>query len=784
MRVLASVSAMTVLMAASPARAQVAADAGPAPVSDAGPADADAGPATADAGPATTAGAEPPAGATLAGTVIDAMTLAPIAGAWVTLPALGRSAITADDGTFELAGLPSAGAVDVIVYAGDFDPATAHLVPGQAPAEGYTIAAFRPGALKGEVITIEGEAPETASAPAAESLDRKELTRMPGTHGDPLLSVQSLPGVANAGGGGQIIVRGAAPEDSTITIDGIEVPTLYHFFGVQSVIPGQLIEAIDFSPGGFGVDRGRSTGGALNVVTRDDVATEPHGSAELSFINLAAFFETPVHLAKNLQIAAGVRRSAIDLVLPLALPDDLPIAFTTMPQYYDGQLKVDWEPTYRDHLTLFALTSYDVTRLINNSISPNEPVLTGTLSTEVQFAEAIATWRRDGDRIDTRVTAAAGESSFGIEIGNTRHIRVSDYRLEIRADTDIKLTDAVTVRAGGDARYAPATVDVVAPLGPSEGMPPGNFSTQPVIALKDTFPSHTASLYAAADLRPVKDTTLSAGVRLDYFANFSAATLSPRTFIKHQFGNGWAARAGVGVYTRAPGDAESAFRYLEPERAVQTVAGVERHIAEGITAQVTGYYTDRENLVVQDPVLAKTDPDHAYENGGRGRSFGAELLVRAKRDWFFGWVAYTLSRSDRIDLPTSERRLFDFDQTHNIIAVASAVWGKWQFGGRWQYTTGGPMTPIIGSVYLSDANVYVPVYGEVNSDRIDAAHQLDVRVDRKFRAFGVDMAAFIDITNVYAHARVIDYTYNFDYTERSAVTSLPFLPAFGIKGKF
>ena len=67
-----------------------------------------------------------------------------------------------------------------------------------------------------------------------------------------------------------------------------------------------------------------------------------------------------------------------------------------------------------------------------------------------------------------------------------------------------------------------------------------------------------------------------------------------------------------------------------------------------------------------------------------------EALIRARRDDYFGWIAYTLSRSDRIDSPTSERRLFDYDQTHNIIAVASYQLGKWTFGGRWQYSTGSP----------------------------------------------------------------------------------------------
>ena len=41
-------------------------------------------------------------------------------------------------------------------------------------------------------------------------------------------------------------------------------------------------------------------------------------------------------------------------------------------------------------------------------------------------------------------------------------------------------------------------------------------------------------------------------------------------------------------------------------------------------------------------------------------------------------------------------------------------------------------TPVVGSIYLADVNAFVPVYGPVNSSRIEDGHQLDVRVDHKW----------------------------------------------------
>jgi hypothetical protein len=91
---------------------------------------------------------------------------------------------------------------------------------------------------------------------------------------------------------------------------------------------------------------------------------------------------------------------------------------------------------------------------------------------------------------------------------------------------------------------------------------------------------------------------------------------------------------------------------------------------------------------------------------------------------------------------------------------------------------------VVGSVYLADANAYVAMYGPVNSQRIEDYHAADIRIDRRWKWDSFELSAFLDITNVYAHARVLGYSYNFDFSEREAITELPFLPALGVRGTF
>ena len=88
------------------------------------------------------------------------------------------------------------------------------------------------------------------------------------------------------------------------------------------------------------------------------------------------------------------------------------------------------------------------------------------------------------------------------------------------------------------------------------------------------------------------------------------------------------------------------------------------------------------------------------------------------------------------------------------------------------------------SVYLADANAYIAQYGPVNSSRIETFHAADLRVDRKWTWKSWQLSAYLDVTNVYAHARVLGYSYNFDFSKREPITELPFLPALGVRGTF
>src|SRR5262249_25115677 len=174
-------------------------------------------------------------------------------------------------------------------------------------------------------------------------------------------------------------------------------------------------------------------------------------------------------------------------------------------------------------------------------------------------------------------------------------------------------------------------------------------------------------------------------------------------------------------------------------------------------------------------------------NSGTGEAYGTELLLRWKPDArFFGWLAYTLSRSERRDTPTSPLRLTQFDQTHILTVLGSYRLGRgWELGARYRLVSGNNYTPrtygffdVNAGAYLS-LNQYPP-----NGERLPLFHQLDIRVDKTWRFTHWQLSAYLDVQNVYNAANVEGVSTNYNQTQQTYPTGLPFLPSLGIRAEF
>jgi len=699
-------------------------------------------------------------------TVLDAGTLQPIPGASITLRA--TTVVTDAEGRARVGDL--AGPIDVTVAAPGYEPITDTLSPDAPPV----LLLFRPGSA-GEVIEVVERAPP-ASASASTLLGRDEIRGLPGGGGDALAAVRSMPGVGQAPptAGGRLVIRGSAPEDTRLTLDGISVPFLYHAFNNTTIVPVGSIAAIEYAPGGFGVEEGRATGGVVALTTDDAIPTRPTGSASVSILEVAASAAAP--LAKRFAISGALRRSTVDLLAPYAIPDDVMVGFTTAPRYYDGQLRIDGRPTADDKVAVIGLLSSDALGVVNRDPDSELP---SAFSTETRFARLIASWKRKGARFDNRLVGALGADRWHAEIGLDQDVDGSSHSFQLRDDLRVEAARFLQLRAGGALELADVRVHALSILPPTEGLPPGRIDQLPIRQIDERYDANYAAGYVAADLLPTAATTVTAGLRIDSFAHLGEIRVLPRAQLRHRTGP-FTLTAALGRYARDLDQAEGIARTLDPELATQATLGGALEVAEGVTASLGAFYTRRRDLVVEDPAAGALP----YRTGGSGSSNGFEVLLRAQRGKFFGWLAYTFSRSTRRDAVDAAGRSFAYDQPHLLSAVASHQVGAWRLGARWQLAAGLPYTEITGATYSEAVDHYIPGFGPALAARHATAHQLDLRVERTWQRRGYRLAVFADLGNVYRNPRVLRYQYSDDFMSKKPVSDMLPLPSIGVRGEF
>jgi hypothetical protein len=240
------------------------------------------------------------------------------------------------------------------------------------------------------------------------------------------------------------------------------------------------------------------------------------------------------------------------------------------------------------------------------------------------------------------------------------------------------------------------------------------------------------------------------------------------------------------MYTQPPDPADLSAVFgtptLGPEKADHLSAGEVLRMTDTLSAEVVGFYKWMTDLTVRDP-----SPTPKLANAllqvGVGRSYGVQLLVR-QYPWhgFFGWVAYTISRSERRDTPGAGWRLFDYDQPQVLTIVGSKELGAWSVGARFRYATGLPRTPVLGAFYDTKDDVYQPIFGAQNSVRLPPFWQVDLRVDRSFPlGEGGRLLVYLEGLNVTNRANGEEYIYNVTYTQRGTVTGLPAIAVLGAR---
>lgn len=630
--------------------------------------------------------------------------------------------------------------------------------------------------VSGDGALIRGARVEPGAA-TREVLRAEEMTTVPGTFGEPLRVVATMPGVGRSPlAVGFFLVRGASFENTGFIVDGFPVLNLYHFGAGPSVIASPFVSQIEFNPGNYPVAYGRFSAGLIQV--RTDVPRPPsvRAIAEVDLLRASAFVAAPVGRTGSVSLAA--RRSYFDPFLALIAPG-------VFVGYGDLQARFEVNLTDRTRYTVFAFASNDRFTIGSNGPWKASPFTAGL---DYTFYRVINRLEHRASR-DLRIEYAALLGWDRVEVLSNR--RLNDTRTnESAVLSGTVLGQRVGLRATPNrTHHVQGGIDALAQIYNVVASQRSNTvaPTQLTQITVAGYIEHTLKL------NPVE---LVTGLRAEYvrYDEYNRLLLDPRLVARWRAHRMLTVVAGSGIFHQLPNALLMVAGFsLPPQRAWQNSVGVELDAGALFDARVTGYFNYLFDLPPSGGITPSiNDPGVAGDIGldkstlfrGEGRAYGLEFFLRRRLErGIYGWLSYTLSRSERFQ-PGGPVSLFNYDQTHVLnLAVSWKINEQWRVGGRFQLASGTPVSNITGSIYQTDSREFA-AFTSPGDQRTPFNNQLDVRVDYSFRWWRLKMNAFLDIMNVYnAQNGDLGWTYRYDYSARVPGGGIPILPTIGIRGE-
>ncbi len=707
-----------------------------------------------------------------------------------------------EDGEFALRGVP-AGTHVVHVEASGFEPFT---VTETLAANVVTDVRYhlRRSTSDGYQTVIRGRKDQREVSKRV--LTAQEVKRVPGTFGDALRVVQRLPGVARAPFGlGAVVIRGGAPDDSNILIDGHVTRLLFHLGAGPSIINSDVIERLELYPGGFGVRFGRSHAGVVEVVTRDPDFETYSGAVTVDLLQTNFRLEGPV-LGGAFFVAA--RRSYVAEVLNIGdvvgrFVDLQGTTFTLAPRYSDYQARIAWRLPHHQTLSLTLMGTDDQLDFAvdTSELGPGVPERTGITA---GFHRFYPRWRfesarrHDDGRPFFRAEASPlieytysenrfDESLFALEVGRTSFYAHAELRpLE---------QWGISVGTDNSAGWFFFKTDVPFILPDERLFPRPTTADPPRFKGAGDVLGTALAFYAETDLE-LGPLLLVGGLRSDLTSYYEEVrtSIDPRFSFRYDVLEWLTLKGNVGRYHKMPQPTEISRDVGNPalplEEGWQYGLGVETWLTRSLYLDWEVFYRTLSKLPVpvRSPLAFDASGEPFIQPVGEGRVLGSEVLLRQHLDHgLFGWFAYTILRSERryLDEDPVRWRLAPLDQTHILsVALSYQLPFGFELGGALRYVTGNPQTLAIGGIYDADRSRYLRVDGPPLGGRLPGFFQVDLRVDKRFVFDTWALGLFLDLQNATNQANYEFFTYNYDYSEVEGFPGLPILPVFGLEASF
>ncbi len=630
------------------------------------------------------------------------------------------------------------------------------------------------------------------------SLKASQVRTLPGAGGDPLKAIQNLPGVNRpAPFSSQVIIQGSAPRDTRYLINGHEVPIIFHFGGLSSVVLPDALDRVDYLTAGYGPEYGRALGGLVGVWTRKPRTDRVHGMAFVDLINAGGYVEGPA--GEKGRFLLGARQSYIGAILGAVAGNNDSFNFTLAPTFGDVVGIYERPLSSRDEFKVVTVASSDELSFVLKQPVGADPSIRGQFNTKTQFFRVIPELQHiHSSRTRSRWSLGMGRDWIKFNTSEN-NFKIFTWSLTTRGEVEREMSDRWTAQWGFDNAYSWARVDLLLRDAFSDGGVGNPFSSGELRQAGVNGKQVRIGAYWRNEVKLSPRWTLLPSLRLETVRSNSnnVREFFPlgRLASRYQLEDSLLLKVAGGRYVQAPQPQETDETFGNPNVRSPTswhgAVGFEKDFRQGSSQGVRWsggvFYRDFQDLVVPSPNLVTRNGQLVAENftnGGAGRSYGVENLVQVDFAPWTGWLSHTLGRSTRRQ-PGQAEFPFQFDQTHLLTAIAAVDLPRnWRISTRFRYATGNPTTPIVGATFDADNDVYFPQRGAFYSERLEPFLQLDLRFDKKWIYKTWILSGYLDIQNVTNRTNLEAVQYSYNYQQRDVVGGLPIIPTLGVQAEF
>ena len=642
----------------------------------------------------------------------------------------------------------------------------------------------------------------SAMAMSVQTLDMITIKKIPALMGevDVIKSITLLPGVQSASEGSSgFSVRGGATDQNLILLDGAPIYNASHFLGFFSVFNNDAIKDATLYKGDIPADFGGRLSSVLDVTVKDEIPKRFGIQGGVGLVTSRLMLETPLFDQKTSIMVAG-RRTYAGLVLPFIKELNKSSIY-----FYDLNAKITQVLNKKNRLFISAYHGHD-------EFSMQQMIGLG-------YGNSSATLRWNhffNDRLTSDLSLIGSRYRYGIDLKYNPYdftIKAGTDALSLNYDFTMVWNDRHMTKFGVSTGFQSYLQGQLFDRGGALAQYLQVDSTQ-----KITRKALEHALYFSHDFTPNPRLTFRAGLRLSCFQNIGEEDFyvlepalytatdtihygpgevfntqinpEPRLAAMYRIDEKSSVKASYSrtvQYAQIASSATGGLPFdiwfpvspnLKPQKCDQFTLGYFRNFMnDGIETSVEVFYKNMQNVI--------DFKDNAITFGyvlidgevraGKGRSFGAEFLVRKNVGKFNGWISYTYSHSYRSikGIYYGKKYRSPYDRPHNIAIVASYdVSPRITLAANWIYNTGKPVTFPCGQ-YTINGMTYAVYNGRRNESRYPDYHRLDLSFTCKLGKLDKSRRWQHDINvSVYnAYARHNTWAIIFDTDDQGAIVT-------------